>query len=95
MFLRRILGVNKTTSTFVVLGEFGRYPLKYFWWQQLSSIMIDYGNPQQIVYCIVPTKPRSRCSTCSMITNNVGSGTCNCGLKTKVLRFSMLISSVL
>jgi len=34
MFLRGILGVNKTTSTFVVLGEFGRYPLEYFWWQQ-------------------------------------------------------------
>ncbi len=33
MFLRGILGVNKTTSTFVVLGEFGRYPLEYFWWQ--------------------------------------------------------------
>jgi hypothetical protein len=32
MFLRGILGVNKTTSTFVVLGEFGRYPLDYFWW---------------------------------------------------------------
>ncbi len=31
MFLRGILGVNKTTSTFVVLGEFGRYPLEYFW----------------------------------------------------------------
>ncbi len=34
MFLRGILGVNKTTSTFAVLGEFGRYPLEYFWWQQ-------------------------------------------------------------
>ncbi len=33
MFLRRILGVNKTTSTFAMLGEFGRYPLEYFWWQ--------------------------------------------------------------
>jgi len=32
MFLRGILGVNKTTSTFAVLGEFGRYPLEYFWW---------------------------------------------------------------
>ncbi len=30
MFLRRILGVNKTISTFVVLGEFRRYPLEYF-----------------------------------------------------------------
>jgi hypothetical protein len=34
MFLRGILGVNKTTSTFAVLGEFGRYPLEYFWCQQ-------------------------------------------------------------
>jgi len=34
MFLRGILGVNKTTSTFGVWGEFGRYPLEYFWWQQ-------------------------------------------------------------
>jgi hypothetical protein len=34
MFLRGILGVNKTTSTFAVLGEFGMYPLEYFWWQQ-------------------------------------------------------------
>ncbi len=30
MFLRGILRVNKTTSTFAVLGEFGRYPLEYF-----------------------------------------------------------------
>jgi len=30
MFLRGILGVNKTTNTFVVLGEFGRYLLEYF-----------------------------------------------------------------
>jgi hypothetical protein len=33
MFLRRILRVNKTTSTFAVLGEFGKYQLEYFWWQ--------------------------------------------------------------
>jgi len=30
MFLKVILGVNKTTSTFAVLGEFRRYPLEYF-----------------------------------------------------------------
>ncbi len=30
MFLKGILGVNKTTSIFAVLGEFGRYPLEYF-----------------------------------------------------------------
>jgi hypothetical protein len=33
MFMRGILGVNKTTSTFAMLGEFGKYPLEYFWWQ--------------------------------------------------------------
>ncbi len=34
MFMIEILGVNKTTSTFAMLGEFQRYPLEYFWWQQ-------------------------------------------------------------
>jgi len=34
MFMIEILGVNKTTSTFAMLGEFERYPLEYFWWQQ-------------------------------------------------------------
>jgi len=30
MFMTGILGINKITSTFAVLGEFGRYPLEYF-----------------------------------------------------------------
>jgi hypothetical protein len=34
MFLRGISGVNKTTSTFAVWGEFGRFPLEHFSWQQ-------------------------------------------------------------
>jgi hypothetical protein len=34
MFLRGILGVNKTTSTFAVSGELGRFPREHFWWQQ-------------------------------------------------------------
>ncbi len=34
MFLRGILGVNKTTSTFAMSGEFGRFPREHFWWQQ-------------------------------------------------------------
>jgi hypothetical protein len=90
MFLRGILGVNKTTSTFVVwkvsIGVF---------LVATNSQVLWYGSPHQIVCCIVPTKPRSRCSACSMITNNVGSGTCNCDLMIKVLGFFILISCVL
>jgi hypothetical protein len=32
-FLKSSLGVNTTTSSYVVLVEFGRFPLKIFWWQ--------------------------------------------------------------
>jgi len=95
MFLRGILGVNKTINTFAVLGEFGRYPLEYFGGNKLSSIMIDYGSAHQIVCCTVPIRPSSRCSVCLMITNSVGFGTCSCGLTTKGLGFSILMSSVL
>jgi hypothetical protein len=33
-FLKSSLGVNTTTSSYVVLVEFGRFPLEIFWWQQ-------------------------------------------------------------
>jgi hypothetical protein len=36
MFLRGILGVNKTTSIFVVSGEFGRYLGEHLWQQTLK-----------------------------------------------------------
>jgi hypothetical protein len=32
-FLKSLLGVNNTTSSYVVLAEFGRFPLEIFWWQ--------------------------------------------------------------
>jgi len=53
MFLRGILGVNKTTSTFVVLGEFGRYPLEYFWWQQTLNYYdrLRESTPDRLLYC--------------------------------------------
>jgi hypothetical protein len=31
-FLKSLLGVNNTTSSYVVLAEFGRFPLDIFWW---------------------------------------------------------------
>jgi hypothetical protein len=33
-FLKSSLGVSTTTSSYVVLAEFGRFPLEIFWWQQ-------------------------------------------------------------
>jgi hypothetical protein len=60
-----------------------------------ENIMIDYESPHQIVCCIVPTRPSSRCLVYSMITNSVGSGMCSCGLTTKGLGFPILMSSVL
>jgi len=32
-FLKSLLGVSTTTSSYVVLVEFGRFPLEIFWWQ--------------------------------------------------------------
>jgi hypothetical protein len=50
MFLRGILGVNKTTSTFVVSGEFGRYPREHFWWQQTLKYYDRLGESYLFTY---------------------------------------------
>ncbi len=58
MFLRGILTVNKTTSTFAVLGEFGRYPLEYFWWQQTLKYYdrLRESTPNHLLYCAYQTQ---------------------------------------
>ncbi len=58
MFMRGILGVNKTTSTFVVLGEFGRYPLEYFWWKQTLKYYdrLQESTPGRLLYCAYQTQ---------------------------------------
>jgi hypothetical protein len=58
MFLRGILRVNKTTSTFVVLGEFGRYPLEYFWWQQTFKYYdrLRKSTAHRLLYCAYQTQ---------------------------------------
>jgi hypothetical protein len=33
------LGVNTTTSSYVVMAEFGRFPLAIFWWQQTMHFL--------------------------------------------------------
>jgi len=38
-FLKSLLGVNNTTSSYVVLAEFGRFPLDIFWWQQTMRFL--------------------------------------------------------
>jgi len=52
MFLRGILRVNKTTSPFAVLGEFRRYPLEYFWWQQTLKYYdrLRESTPDRLLY---------------------------------------------
>ncbi len=32
-FLKSSLGISTMTSSYVVLAEFGRFPLEIFWWQ--------------------------------------------------------------
>jgi len=38
-FLKLSLGVSTTTSSYVVLVEFGTFPLKIFWWQQTMRFL--------------------------------------------------------
>jgi hypothetical protein len=58
MFLRGMLGVNKTTSTFAVSGEFGRYPGEHFWWQQTLKYYDRLGEstPDRLWYCAYQTQ---------------------------------------
>jgi hypothetical protein len=39
VFLKSLLGVSTTTSNYVVLAEFGRFPLEIFWWQQTMRFL--------------------------------------------------------
>ena len=34
-FLKHVHGVRGNTATLIVLAEFGRYPLRFHWWQQI------------------------------------------------------------
>ncbi len=38
-FLKSSLGVSTTTSSYVVLTEFGRFPLEIFWWQHTMRFL--------------------------------------------------------
>ena len=33
--LKHVLGVRDSTATLIVLAEFGRYPLRFHWWQHI------------------------------------------------------------
>ena len=34
-FLKHVLGFRGSTATLIVLAEFGRYPIRFHWWQQI------------------------------------------------------------
>jgi hypothetical protein len=38
-FLKSSLGVSTTTSSYIVLVEFDKFPLKIFWWQQTMHFL--------------------------------------------------------
>ncbi len=38
-FLKSLLGVSATTSSYVMVAEFGRFPLEIFWWQQTMRFL--------------------------------------------------------
>jgi hypothetical protein len=38
-FFEVVARVNTTTSSYVVLVEFGRFPLEIFWWQQTMRFL--------------------------------------------------------
>jgi hypothetical protein len=38
-FLKLLLGVSTTTSSYAVLAEFSRFPLQIFWWQQTMRFL--------------------------------------------------------
>ncbi len=38
-FLKSSLGVSTTTSNYIVLAKFGRFPLEIFWWQQTMRFL--------------------------------------------------------
>jgi len=51
-FFKSSLGVSTTTSSYVVLAEFGRFPLEIFWWQQtirfLSRVSLEVDSDRML-----------------------------------------------
>jgi len=56
VFLKSSLGVSTMTSSYVVLAEFGKFPLEIFWWQQTMrflsrvSFEVDLDRMLRLVY---------------------------------------------
>jgi hypothetical protein len=50
-FFKFLLGVRKTTSTSIVLGEFGKFPLEHFAWGQA---LLYYNRVSTVIkFCIL------------------------------------------
>jgi hypothetical protein len=51
-FLKLLLGVSTTTSSYVVLAEFGKFRLEIFWWQQtmrfLSHVSFEVDSDRML-----------------------------------------------
>jgi len=67
-FLKSLLGVSTTTSSYVVLAEFGRFPLEIFWWQQTMRFLshvnfeVDSDRMLRLTYDVQLQLLAARCS---------------------------------
>ena len=54
IFLKHIFGVRGNTATLIVLADFGRYPLRFHWWQQILRYHIRINNlpdDERLIQC--------------------------------------------
>ena len=53
-FLKHLLGVRGNTANFIVLAEFGRYPLRFHWWQQVlryHNRINNLSGDERLIQC--------------------------------------------
>jgi hypothetical protein len=66
-FLKLLLGVSTTTSNYIMLAEFGRFPLEIFWWQQtMRGCQICRGGDHMATTCLRLNEARPKCAKCNM-----------------------------
>ena len=53
-FLKHVLGVRGNTANLIVLAEFGRYPLRFHWWQQIlryHNRINNLSDDERLIKC--------------------------------------------
>ena len=53
-FLKHVLGIRGSTATLIVWAEFGRYPLRFHWWQQIlryHNRITNLPDDERLIQC--------------------------------------------